>query len=540
LLRRASFGRSPRVALMADWLASTWEANWRSFQYFNLYRLILAGLFFLAILLPHGWVGRLELSPTAAMLALATTYLCAILAGLVLSIHWLRRFNFQLSLQVMVDAVAITLFMYAAGGIASGIGVLLLVSLAAASLVGRGRLVLFYAALATLAVLLSQIYGVLASGFELASIFQAGILSAGFFATAILARLLGQRLMANEDLAKRRGVALDNESRISQRVIERMLDGVLVVSRDGLVLRHNPVAQAMLALPELDGSPLAVTAPSLDVALAAWFFAEGSDDTLFAGVAGQELRARFERTSSSEGEILIFLEDVGRIKERAQQLKLASLGRLTASIAHEIRNPLSAIGHAGELLREERRGEMQERLLRILNDNVARLDRIVSDILELGRQNRAEPEPLALDDFCAGFVERFLVTEGMPADVVVLEAQAGDTLCFDRSHLHQVLWNLLGNALRHSTRGPGAVRLAVRTGAAEGRVELHVIDDGPGVPEAMLEQIFEPFFTTHTAGTGLGLFIARELCAANGASLELAHAAACGHFIVIGRNDTCR
>jgi two-component system sensor histidine kinase PilS (NtrC family) len=190
--------------------------------------------------------------------------------------------------------------------------------------------------------------------------------------------------------------------------------------------------------------------------------------------------------------VLVFLEDVGRIKERAQQLKLASLGRLTASIAHEIRNPLSAIGHAGELLREERRVEMKERLLRILNDNVIRLDRIVSDILELGRQSRAQPELLRVDEFCAGFVEHFMANEDLQAGVIVLEVQAL-SLCFDRSHLHQVLWNLVSNAFRHSSRGPGAVRIQMEGGSNDGRVELHIIDDGPGIPDTVREQIFEPF-----------------------------------------------
>lgn len=525
---------------MTDWLSSTWEANWRPFQYFNLYRLILAGLFFLAIYLPHDWTGRLDLSPTPALVSLAVAYLLAIMGGLVLSLHWQHRFNFQLSLQVVADATAISLFMYAAGGVSSGIGVLLLVSLAAASLVGRGRLVLFYAALTTLAVLFSQIFGVWARGFEMATVFQSGLLSAGFFATAILARLLGQRVMINEDLARRRGEALDNQIRISQRVVERMQDGILVVDREGRIIQRNPVVGSMLLLPDDSELLLATVAEELAAGLKAWHDAAGDESIRFAGPGGQELRARFEQTDSSDGEVLVFLEDVGRIKERAQQLKLASLGRLTASIAHEIRNPLSAISHAGELLREERRGEMQDRLLRILHDNVSRLDRIVGDVLELGRQNRAEPELLDLNDFCLAFIDRFLATEGMSSDVVLFSAKPQAKLCFDRSHLNQVLWNLLGNALRYSTRGAAAVQIEIVQGAAPGLVELHVMDDGTGVPESIREQIFEPFFTTHTLGTGLGLFIARELCGANGAMLELATDSIGGHFILVGRSDTCQ
>ncbi len=525
---------------MTDWLSSTWEASWRSLQYFNLYRLILAGLFFVALLFPFGWIGQLNFSATSILYVLAAAYMAAILGGLLLSIHWQKHFNFQLSGQVAVDVFFVCLAMFDAGGVGSGLGVLLLVSLAAASLVGRGRLVLFYAALATLAVLLLQIYGVFFRAYEPNSIMQAGLVSAAFFATAILARLLGQRVMVNEDLARRRGEALDNQIRISQRVVERMQDGVLIVSQAGRVARYNPVAQAMLGLPDEAEVDLATYAPTLAAALQLWERDGGQEAIQFCGADTCDLSARFEHTTSSDGAVLVFLEDVGRVKEQAQQLKLASLGRLTASIAHEIRNPLSAISHAGELLREERRGAMQDRLLQILGDNVVRLDRIVQDILDLGRQSRAQPELLSLDDFCAAFIENFAVAEELSPEVIEVVRFPMATICFDRSHLHRVLWNLLSNALRHSTRGPASVRLELSQPTSGGRAELHVFDDGSGVPEAVREQIFEPFFTTHHQGNGLGLFIARELCAANGATLELLPGPGGAHFMIVGRNDTCQ
>lgn len=242
---------------MSDWLSSTWEANWRSFQYFNLYRLVLAALFFLAILFPHEWTARLNLTPSPLLFGLTGAYMAATIAGLVLATHWQHGFNRQLSSQMMVDIAVVCSLMFLAGGVSSGLSVLLLVSLAAASLVGRGRLVLFYAAVATVAVLLVQFYGIVAQGFDSASIVQAGFISAGFFATAILARLLGQRAMVNEDLARRRGVALDNQIRISQRVVERMQDGVLIVAKDGQLSRCNPVAKSMLGLSSDDQAPLA-------------------------------------------------------------------------------------------------------------------------------------------------------------------------------------------------------------------------------------------------------------------------------------------
>lgn len=524
---------------MTDWLSTTWEASWPPFQYFNLYRLILAGFALLASLWPGNWIVALHFSNAALFTPVAGLYLLVVAAGFLASIHWQHRFNAQLSSQVLADVLALGLLMFSGGGVSSGIGTLLLVSLATASLVGRGRLVLFYAALATLVTLGGQVVGVLVSDFEPATIVQAGLLSVGFFATAILARLLGQRLMANEELARQRGISLDNQMRISQRVIERMQDGVLVVGGGGRVQRFNPMVVTMLGSPPATDVALGDYCGPLSAALASWLSGGGAPTIDLQVPARGDLRVRFEQTASSSGEVLVFLEDLGRVQERAQQLKLAALGRLTASIAHEIRNPLSAIGHAGELLREERRGNMQDRLLAIVADNVARLNRIVTDVLELGRRDRMQVEYLLLQRFCAQFIEGFERVLGVAPGVIALEADDGLALCFDRTHLHQILWNLLANAVRHASGSVGSVLLRGKVGAAAGLVELHIIDDGKGVSDAARAQIFEPFFTTHHLGTGLGLFIARELCEANGAALELLPDAACGHFMIVGRNDTC-
>lgn len=525
---------------MSGWLSATWEASWRPFQYFNLYRLVFSGILLLAPLLPQAWLaGLLHLVFSPVYFVMAGAYMALVAAGLLASLHWQHRFNMQLSLQVFLDVVMVAAVMYSGAGVSSGVGALLLVSLATASLVGRGRLVLFYAAMATLATLGVQAAGVWLRDFDAGGIVQAGFLSAGYFATAIVARLFGQRIMANEDLARQRGITLENQRRVSQRVIERMQDGILVVDGDGLVRQLNPVAAAMLGSAAMPGTALASMSQPLAAALEDWMRRGGSPEAEFTAPDGGEWRARFERTASSGGEVLAFVENLGRVKERAQQIKLAALGRLTASIAHEIRNPLSAIGHAGELLREERRGEMQERLLRIVSDNVARLDRIVADVLELGRRDRMQAEALPLFTFCESFLDSFVASGGAAPGFVVVEGDPDANLCFDRNHLLQILWNLTANAVRHAVAGPGSVRLLVRSGNGEGWVQLHVIDNGGGVPASARAQIFEPFFTTWHQGTGLGLFIARELGEANGARLELVDDAEYGHFVLTGRSEPC-
>jgi two-component system sensor histidine kinase PilS (NtrC family) len=228
---------------------------------------------------------------------------------------------------------------------------------------------------------------------------------------------------------------------------------------------------------------------------------------------------------------VVFLEDVGRLRAQAQQMKLVALGRLTASIAHEIRNPLSSINHAAELLGESERGQAgDDRLVAIIRDNVFRLDRIVQEVLYLNRRDRAQAESIEARDFLEKFVADFALTEKVPAEVVRLDVRTLQRMGFDRQHLHQVLWNLLRNAWRHGSKAPGSIRVSLAPSEIPGRLALEVADDGPGVAPELQANLFEPFFTTEPQGTGLGLYIARELCEGNGASIEYREGGPGGRF----------
>jgi two-component system sensor histidine kinase PilS (NtrC family) len=228
---------------------------------------------------------------------------------------------------------------------------------------------------------------------------------------------------------------------------------------------------------------------------------------------------------------VIFVEDVGRMRAQAQQMKLVALGRLTASIAHEIRNPLSSIGHAAELLDEDAAlPETDKRLLAIIRDNVFRLDRIVQEVLYLNRRDRAQPEVIDPARHLPQFVRDFRDSEKVPEDGIDVQVRTRQRFFFDRQHLDQVLWNIVRNAWRHGRRQPGSVRLIVSPAAAPARLMIDVIDDGPGVSAENQAHLFEPFFTTEAQGTGLGLYIARELCEGNGARLEYMDDTSGGHF----------
>jgi two-component system sensor histidine kinase PilS (NtrC family) len=216
--------------------------------------------------------------------------------------------------------------------------------------------------------------------------------------------------------------------------------------------------------------------------------------------------------------VVIFLEDMQRAQAEAQQIKLAALGRLTANMAHEVRNPLSAISYATELLQEELGDAGQARLLQLIQDNTHRLNRIVQDVMQLNRRDRSHPEILDLSVWLPVFIEEFSQAERLQPGILVLNSLPACRIAFDQGHLHQILWNLCSNAWHYCQRQPASLALVIHTENAP--LTLEVQDDGPGISTEHQLQLFEPFFTTSKQGTGLGLYIARELCEANGARLE--------------------
>ncbi len=495
------------------------DSFWASLKYFNFYRMAVAVLALLVVVV---FGDSLSLgSHNLALFAYVSVFYVAAAAAFHFSMRkWKSWFNAQLTVQVLADVVAISLLMYSSSGIRSGLGVMMMISLAGAALVSRGTLMLFYAAMASIAVLVEQTYWVLVEDHATASFLQPGLLSIGFFATALITNQLAQRLIMNERVARLRGTDLANQLRINQLVIQDVQVGVMVVDANGLVRLHNRQVVELLGsdIPELDQ----IERYSDEIAghLRAWRSLAGPSAVSFRMPETTKLvRARFVEAGVGGGSFaLIFLEDLSRQQEQAQQLKLAALGRLTANIAHEIRNPLSAITHASDLLMEDLRAESRARLVSIIKENSRRLDRMVKDILELSRRDRGQPDRILLPEHLHGFVEEFSRNESIPVGCIMLEDSDDAQIEFDKTHLHQVLWNLLRNAWRHSKKEARSVRIMVsRRGA---RVELHVKDDGSGVPPDLQAQLFEPFFTTFSSGTGLGLYIARELCAANGASLE--------------------
>ncbi len=514
----------------ASGLAGVDASRRLSLRYFNLFRLILAGT-----LLVAGSVLNLGHERPSVFQAVAFGYLGAVL---VLGFPDApERFGFERvsTLQVIIDVLVLTAIMAASGGYRSGMPVLMMIVLAGAGLVAEGRMVLFFAALATVAMLAENVWRLVFRGVS-GDFVQLGILCTGFFGVALVARGLALRAKANAALAADRGRELAKQEAVNERIIHGMQDGVIVVGAGDHVRKANPQAAALLGLHALEALVLTDIDETFREVLAD---RSGEGRLMRLGPAGRLLRCRAvqgEPGSVAAAATLVYLTDFEDIQRSLQQSKLAALGRLTASMAHEIRNPLSAITQAADLLEEEKRGDVRERLVRIIGDNARRIERMIRDVLALGRRDQAEPETLPLAAFVHELAETHCLQGEAERAIYHVDIDPRHTLGMDRAHLRQILDNLVVNARRYCSGASGSVRIYSEA-LPDGRIVLHVRDDGPGIGENYAPHLFEPFFTTHAKGTGLGLYIARELAEANGIRLELRGDGPGAHFTLTGRSQ---
>ncbi|NMM37128.1 MAG: PAS domain-containing protein [Glaciimonas sp.] len=527
---------------------------WRSLQAMNLTRIIIAGLLLAYFSLNDSRVGWV--SGQNVYLKICIAYLLLAFAFAVLSAYSPRRFGLQLSAQIVTDILAISGLYVAAGGAKSGLAILYLFPLAGAAILAPLVLALFFVSVVTLFLLVESGYRALTLDGD-AAFMQAGLYGAAFFSVIFVVNRLAARLIRQEHLAARRGMDLQIQQAINRLVIADMGDGILVVDRDGVVLMGNPAAQQMLGVARLRRKPawrlsdMPSFAP-ISEAFLAW--SAVSEKSVSPSVSGRaqipvsvlikpgvqatlaaattiwgerrelffHVKLRFVAVDTADPKIartIIFLHDVSEIENQAQQLKLASMGRLTASIAHEVRNPLAAISHASALLQEDIGDPIHARLLTIVADNVARVNRMIEDILNLSRKAQLHGEPFLLFPALIDIVKEFEDAHRLPSAMIALTGSDTSRVHFDPMHLREVVVNLLSNAIRYASRQQASIRLRVVCDDAS-RLELHVQDDGPGIAAAVRSHLFEPFHTTSSKGIGLGLYLARELCLNNGAMLD--------------------
>ncbi len=501
------------------------DLAWRVLGLMNLYRLLAALTLILLELLDV----PLRLAGEGAHALFNASAAAWFVAGTVsiafLKLRW-PTLTLQVYLQVGLDIVALTLLLWTSLGTASGLGLLLVVPVGATGLLVANRSAFVIAAIAALAVLGQETTLWLAGLTDTQAFTQAGLLGAVIFTIALAAAPLANRLRESEALARQRELDLANLAELSQYVIERLRESLVVVDENDRIRLINDSARQILGQRDAQpGALLGEVSPRLLYLLETWRQAprdaEQSHGKLMSADGTREIHAHFAPLASrTPTPVILFLEDVGALSERAQQSKLAALGRLSASIAHEIRNPVGAISHAIQLLGESPGLSASDlRLATIVRGNADRVNTIITNVLQLSRRESLNPERMPLAEWLRDFADEFTGTLQWKRERVALDLPHDEMeVRIDPSHLHQVLWNLCENAARHACRTPDC-QIELRAGrlAATGRPFLEVADRGPGIDPTKADRIFEPFVTGQRGGTGLGLFIARELAQCNGA-----------------------
>ena len=492
---------------------------WLLLKVFLTYRIVLGGLFI--------YLFYVKLSPALfgsydknLIILISQSYLTiSILSGLCI-LGRITGYAVQAQLLILTDILVLTLLMHACGGVDSGVGILLAVSIAAGGLLIGGRCAMFFAALASLAVLAEQLYTDYTLGFTTASYAYSGMLGASFFTIAFLSYILAQRSEQILQLADKQQQTITKLEELNQYIIQHMQSGIIIVNRNQTIEMANEAALRMVDA-ELMPKKLFEISEPLAAAFQIWLIDAEQNFALLQLSNHSEIHIRFMvLPTRHEFFYMIIIEDVTLYHQRLQQSKLASLGQLTASIAHEIRNPLGAISHAGQLLSENSYLPAQDkRLIEIIHTHCNRVNHIIEDILQLSRKTESTREKIMLNAWLENYLYNFSLEQSIESKTFqLLLAKEPLSVFVDPNHLKQIMDNLCQNALKYGKPDLGPIIL--HTFVVNQSVCIDVIDNGPGVSREQVQHLFEPFYTTSASGTGLGLYISKGLAELNKANLS--------------------
>jgi len=502
------------------------KRSWHSLRLFLLYRIGLAALLLILFFLD----GSNELGIYNPDLYLNTTYTLLGLNLLLILPTYLKWLPFRWLVFIMTgaDILALTLLMHASSGLSGGLALLIIPTIAGVGILLPGRMALFFAAIAALAVLAELVYGFWENIYRSPNYTMAGIHGMLYFAIASLAAKLARRVKESEATVTELDENLASITEMNEQIIDNMQSGVCVVGDDGRVRLINQTAQRLLGASKLSNPlRLADLSDSLYTSFAVW--RKRRDDRTYEHNATTESGSNFEARFIQAGEgkqavTLIFLQDISERNRQLQAMKLASLGRFTASIAHEIRNPLGAISHATQLLQESPNlNKDDQRLVAITETNTKRMNHIIEDILNMSRRTPSSPDTIPLHSWLQQLLDEYRQQKLAPENALYLRFTPSDkTATFDTNQLRQILWNLLNNAQSHGRSDQKTVTITIEGDIPDNATFAHIdiINDGAQISAENEKQLFEPFFTTSNDGTGLGLYLSRELCENNGGSLD--------------------
>ena len=502
------------------------ELAWRVLGLLNLYRLTIPSVLIALALLASRPQTLGAASPALYLAALGAWFATGVVCIGLLKRRW-PTLQAQAFIHVAFDIIAVTALLITSGGASSGAGLLLIMPVAGVSLLLPPRIATTVGAVAALCVLGQQImlwfYGVSDSS-DLA---QAGLLGGVILIAALAVAPLAGRLRESEALVRQRDLDLANLAELSQYIVERLRESLVVVDEQDRIRLINESARQILGADAQANALLGEVSPRLLYLLTMWRQSAPVTDTVGGNLLAvdglREVRPHFAPLGKGHAPpVLIFLEDLTALDDRIHQTRLAALGRLSASIAHEIRNPVGAISHAAQLLGEDANlSDPNRRMTDIIKANTERVSTIIGNVQQLARRETTRPERMPLGEWLTDFVQEFVNTGGHEKGQLAAEMPDPELeVRVDPSHLRQILWNLCENAFRYSVKAPDdRVELRIGRLAGSNRPFLEVLDRGPGIDSTISDRIFEPFFTSRASGTGLGLFIARELAQCNRALL---------------------
>ena len=496
----------------------------RELYFFNLYR-VLEAVVYVGLVFSSLAVDWIKLSHPTLGRVVALAYLVVALILLFSTDRMRRRIVTSIGLALTVDVVAASTVLLALAGGHSSIPVMLMVNVGVGALLLPFRQSMLLAALAALGIVTPALLAISSITSD-RSVLEASLFGVAYFAVAGLCAHLGRQMRETEALAEQRGVDLLNLEQVNDLIIQRMKTGVILVDDANKILRINESAWHLIGNPSPNQRDLGAVASELSRRLYHWRHSGRVDQTPIALAADvPEVIPRFSRMAPNDDtHVLIFLDDTSLLSRRAEEMTLSSLGRLSASIAHEIRNPLAAIRYSAQLLAEsENLHEEDRRLVDIVNNHCTRANEVVENILQLSRRERSRPESIDINAWALSFVEDYKQSNDLGQDHLrAITQNRRVEAMVDPQHLQQVVWNLVQNAIRYGREPGAAARVVVvaRLATDKGPPLLEVVDRGPGIPAKVAAQIFDPFFTTSEYGTGLGLYLAKQMCESTQATLE--------------------
>ncbi|MFN7782595.1 MAG: sensor histidine kinase [Lysobacterales bacterium] len=496
----------------------------RELYFFALYRALEGALLVFVVFSPIAAELVQLLSPHLAR-GVAAVYLVLALVLVIAASQLRLRLQVQAAIGLALDIGIALIFFHVSEGIDTAISLMMLVNIGAGALLLSLRASLSLAAVMALGGVAEYFLTGFGTRGGSRDLIESVMLAISYFAAAVLCNLLGRQMREANRLAAQRGEDLANLSQLNELIIRRMRTGVLVVDAGNQIQLSNEAAWNLLGQPSPAQQYLGAVAPALARRLADWQRErEGASQPLQLAGGGIEVIPRFAKLSASDGLVLIFLDDASLVSRRAEELTLSTLGRLSASIAHEVRNPLAAISYSAQLLEESPDlPETDKRLVEIILSHCHRMNGIIENVLNLSRRERSRPEQVDLSQWVSQFVDDYQGSHHLDQDQLTAAPPARRLYAVvDPAQLHQAVTVLVSNALNYGRLPgePARVTVSARQALDYGPPVVEVMDRGPGIPAKVAASIFEPFFTTHEHGTGLGLYIARQLCEANQASLE--------------------